>query len=57
MTHSADPVRTIYDAINVRANRERLWAMPLFGIDLYTMAEEIAEKLLLIDGSACDVES
>ncbi len=52
---SADPVQVYVIAIQTamvkRADREALWHMKLYDVDLEAMAFEIAESLRLIDGS------
>lgn len=47
---AAEYVAEIQDAIVVRANRERLWDMKMWDVDLEAMAEEIVERLQQFDG-------
>lgn len=49
-TQHAEYVAEIQDAIVVRANRERLWDMKMWDVDLEAMAEEIVERLQQFDG-------
>lgn len=44
-------VISIHTAMVKRADREALWHMKLYDVDLEAMAWEVAEKLRLIDGS------